>query len=180
MSPEPALSGRLLVAAPVLGDPNFDQTVVMLLEHGPVGAVGVVLNRPTRAPVDEVLDDWSDPCAEPAVVFSGGPVEPLGVVAVAEVDLLTDGVTPVGERLAVIDMDLGREHYGARLNRLRLFAGYSGWGPGQLESELDERAWYVVDAGPDDAFTHRPRDLWSEVLRRQGGKMALLASAPLN
>lgn len=180
MSPDPTLSGRLLVAAPVLGDPNFDQTVVMLLEHGPVGAVGVVLNRPTRAPVGEVLEDWADPCAEPALVFAGGPVEPLGVVAVAEVDLLTDGVTPVSDRLAVIDMDLGRDHYGERLTRLRLFAGYSGWGPGQLDDELEERAWYVLEPGPDDAFTPRPRGLWSEVLRREGGKMARLASAPLN
>lgn len=180
LPPDGSLSGQLLVAAPVMGDPNFNQTVVMMLEHGPLGSVGVVLNRPTPAPVHEVLPDWADPCADPPMVFSGGPVERTGVVAVAEVDLLTDGVTPVSDRLAVIDLELGPEHYGAELTRLRLFAGYSGWGPGQLEDELEERAWYVLDGEPDDVFCREPRELWTDVLRRAGGTLARLASIPLN
>lgn len=180
MSPDPDLAGRLLVATPVLGDPNFNHTVVIMLEHSEEGALGLVLNRPSRTEVAEALPDWQDLVGEPPVMFVGGPVEGSAVVAVGEAAGELDGVAPVRDDLGVVDLHRGRDHYLDGLHRLRLFAGYAGWGPGQAEDEVAEGAWYVLDAQADDVFTGEPRELWRTVLQRAGGKLALLANAPYN
>jgi putative transcriptional regulator len=179
MTPE-QLSGRLLVATPILGDPNFDRTVVLLLEHSHDGSVGLVLNRPSETDVAEPLPEWDDVTTVPAVIFVGGPVAQSAVIGLARCDPGRHpmGWRPVGGGIAIVDLADGPPDGATPVDALRLFAGYAGWGPGQLEAEIDAGAWWVVDASPDDALSPDPEHLWSEVLRRQRGRLAMHAYFP--
>jgi putative transcriptional regulator len=164
-----SLKGRLLVAALVLADPNFHRTVVLVLEHlDDDGAVGVVLNRPTDVLVHAALPDWDRVAAAPSVVFVGGPV--------AEGSALCLGRLPGAEAVEVVDLERDPDDVAAE--QIRLFVGYAGWGPGQLEDEIEEGAWFVVDAHPDDPLSDDPEGLWTRVLRRQRGHLRLLALYP--
>jgi putative transcriptional regulator len=175
-----ALTGRLLVATPALADPNFDRTVVLLLDHDEEGSLGVVVNRPTPVDVTDVLPPWSDLATAPGVVFQGGPVALDSALGLATVP---GGAEPLGWRrvyggVGLVDLDAPPEVLAAELASLRIFAGYAGWGPGQLEAELADGAWYVVDSEPGDAFSPNPEGLWRAVLRRQPGSLALVATYP--
>jgi putative transcriptional regulator len=182
---EVALTGRLLVATPLLVDPNFDRTVVLVLDHDGDGTLGVVVNRPTAVPVREVLPGWSE-LAEPLpMVFQGGPValdSALGLAELRSVPRPGSG-EPLGWRrvhgdLGLVDLDIPPEVLAAEISAFRVYAGYAGWGSGQLERELDQGAWYVVDPAPGDAFTLDPDRTWRSVLRRQRGELALLSTFP--
>jgi putative transcriptional regulator len=187
------LAGRLLVATPVIGDPNFHRTVVLLLDHGETGALGVVINRPTDVDLRESLPGWHDLAVAPSVVFVGGPVEQTGAIGLgrplpgAVPDLPDDAddalwspvVTEVGDVGPLATVDLSRPpDPTAGLDAVRVFVGYSGWGPGQLEGELGQEAWVVADARPGDLWSADPEGLWGRVLRRQGGTTAWLALHP--
>jgi putative transcriptional regulator len=180
------LVGRLLVATPVLGDPNFRRAVVLVVEHEPEeGTLGVVLNRPTEVPVAQVLRPWDELVTGPAVVFRGGPVAPESAVALALVPgddeplgwRPLDG-TPLMSRIGLVDLDAPPELLAPEIASFRIFAGYAGWGTGQLQAEIDEGAWYVLAAEPGDAFAPQPERLWPGVLRRQGGDLAMVATFP--
>lgn len=172
--------GRLLVATPPLEDPNFDRTVVYVLEHHDEGALGVIINRPIDEELHEPLDRWSDLAS--GVVFLGGPVEPDALIALALTKQVlseaTDELAPVSGTIASADLTADPAFVAARVNAVRVFRGYSGWGPGQLESEIEAGAWLVLDAEPTDVFDPAPDELWRVVLRRQGGRLAWLADAP--
>ncbi len=176
------LVGRLLVASPQLGDPNFERTVVLLLDHGPDGALGVVLNRPTGLPVDEILDAWRHEAlaAPPGVVFRGGPVSPDAVIGLARTSAAADEALwrPVVDGVGTVDLAVEPAEQPVTVTGVRMFAGYAGWSPDQLEEELAEGAWIVVDARAADVFTAEADTLWHDVLQRQGGKLALLAAYP--
>ncbi|WP_444663887.1 YqgE/AlgH family protein [Cellulomonas sp. CW35] len=253
------LSGRLLVAAPQLLDPNFHRTVVLLLDHNDEGAFGVVLNRLLPVEVDAVLPGWQDVVSRPDGLFQGGPVGLDGAIGVAVAapappgrdlrddpagsrDELLDGLRgggldgpgslgrpgspddrgepgdtrgwggtgdagdvlgasgagrdglsgqaasgpgsdePVVDRLTgvygLVDLDADPTSVVGRFSGLRIFAGHSGWGLGQLEEEIAEGAWFVVPSEPSDVFTDDPETLWSRVLQRQGGDLAMLAHYP--
>lgn len=173
--------GQLLIAEPLLGDPNFDRTVVLMIEHTDDGALGVVLNRPTDLEVDAVLSEWSELAASPPVLYMGGPVEQNGVLALgrrAADDAKVPGWTPVLGNVGTVDLHLEPHEVADGLEGIRFFAGYSGWGGGQLEAELAEGAWLVVPAVTDDVFAPDPDTMWRAVLRRQGGKVSMLADFP--
>jgi putative transcriptional regulator len=178
----PSASGQLLVATPLLGDPNFERTVVLVLEHDEEGALGVVLNRPSSLRVGDILPAWAGVVDEPALVFHGGPVggdSALGLVRPASATTPL-GVRVVADRWGLVDLDAPVEVAAPGLVGMRVFAGYSGWGQGQLDGEIDAGAWFVVQALPGDAFTSDPDVLWAQVLRRQGPPLALVASFPLD
>lgn len=182
MDPVP---GALLIASPSLADPNFARTIVLLLDAGSDGALGVVLNRPTSLEVGEVLAGWEGVVAGPGVLFQGGPVETDSALAVASVaaEGAGEGDSPVGWRrvfdsTGVVDLDTPVEIVGSALSSLRIFAGYAGWSAGQLEAEIEEGAWFVVAAEPGDPFRDEVSGLWAEVLRRQGGTLAMLSTMP--
>ena len=161
------LSGRLLVALPLLVEDTFRRTVVLVLRHdAEEGAVGLVLNRPTATPLADALPRWDDRAAEPAVLFVGGPVEQGLAIAIGAA---TTGVE-------TIDLDEDPALLGDRA--VRVFAGYAGWSPGQLEAEIDHGAWAVVPAEPGDAFRPDADDLWATVLARQPEPLRRLAFLP--
>jgi putative transcriptional regulator len=174
-----ATTGRLLVAEPMLGDPNFDRTVVFVVEHTTEGALGLVLNRPTGLLVAEALPDWRHLVADPPVIHVGGPVEERSGWCLARVtDLEHEGFVPVLGDLGLLDLSLDPDLLGGLVTELRLFAGYSGWGPGQLDVELASESWIVVDAEVGDPFLPDGEALWSRILARQGGTLARLATFP--
>ncbi len=175
-----SLTGRLLVATPALSDPNFDRAVVLLLDHDEEGSLGVVLNRPTPVDVADILDGWGDLAGTPGVVFQGGPVSLDSALGVAVIPG-EDG--PLGWRrvhgaIGLVDLEAPPELLASALGSLRIFAGYAGWGPGQLEDELVEGAWYVVESEPGDVSSPDPERLWRAVLRRQRSELAMVATYP--
>jgi putative transcriptional regulator len=181
-----SLAGRLLVATPVLSDPNFRRTVVLIVEHeAEQGTLGVVLNRPTQVQVGQVLEPWTDLATSPSVVFNGGPVAPNSALALALVPGTDEPVgwhpldgAPAVARLGLVDLDAPPGLLAPAVASLRVYAGYAGWSADQLEAEIGEGAWYVLPAEPGDAFCAEPERLWPAVLRRQGGELAYVATYP--
>jgi putative transcriptional regulator len=179
------VAGKLLVASPLLREPTFARTVVVMLEHNSDGALGVVINRPVEAPLSDVLPPVADIATSPAVLFSGGPVSPEAAIALGMTQLgapprstTSDAWRPVTPTLVSVDLDYDPAVLGSELRALRVFAGYAGWSAGQLEGEISQGAWYVVDSLPGDAFDEVPERLWGMVLRRQQWPLSAVATFP--
>jgi putative transcriptional regulator len=172
--------GRLLVATPVIGDPNFERTVILMIEHTDEGALGIVLNRATDVELPGRLPGWDALAAHPNVVFVGGPVQPDAVICLGAVSDTgpQQWWHPVVGDVGVLDLDHEPDAVADAVDRLRVFAGYAGWGPDQLEDELDAGAWFLVDAEPSDVLDPDPEQLWRSVLRRQPGRVRLFADFP--
>jgi putative transcriptional regulator len=166
-----SLAGSLLVATPILLDPHFFRTVVLLMQHDEDGCVGVVLNRSTDERVADHLPDWADHVAKPATVNYGGPVEPAVAIGLS---LTSDGMPTGVPGLNLIDLgESPRDHTGP----VRVYSGYSGWGHDQLEGEIAMGSWYVVQASPDDPFDVDDGQ-WRRVLRRQPGLLSVVSTFP--
>ena len=176
------VTGALLVAAPLIDEPTFARTVVLLLDHDEDGTLGVVLNRSTDIDVGAILPGWRVHVTGEPLLFDGGPVardSALGLASVPGPEAFEpDGFRRVTGALGLIDLDMEPASLVDELAGLRIFAGYAGWSPGQLEDEIDEGAWYVVPAESSDVFTAEPAALWRTVLRRQPGELAFLATFP--
>lgn len=175
-----SLQGKLLVAAPTLEDPNFARTVVAIANHDEDGALGIVLNRPSATAVAEAVPELADLTPDGDLVHVGGPVQPQAIVVVAELDdPLSAAYLVCGNVGLVADgTDEAALRDGAR--RCRVFAGYAGWGPGQLEAEVEREDWILETARPDDVLCAEPETLWSRVLDRKGGSFRLVARMPLD
>jgi putative transcriptional regulator len=176
-----SLRGKLLLAAPVLKDPNFDRAVVLIADHTDEGAMGLVLNRPSEAAVADAVPDltWVADSDDP--VYVGGPVAPNGVIVLAEWDDPAQAVVLIDDDVGFVPGDA--EDTGAlsaAVRRARVYAGHAGWGPGQLEDELGEEAWIVEAPLREELFSDTPENLWSAVLRRKGREFALLSTMPPN
>ena len=171
-----SLQGQLLVASPSLLDPNFRRTVVLVTEHGDQGAAGLVLNRPSDAAVQDVVPQLEWLAAPEERVFIGGPVEQNAVLVLAEFEDPQDSPVTVFGDLGFVALD--EEDDAAPVRRRRIFAGYAGWGEGQLEEELDRDDWILEPALPDDVFADDADGLWGGVLRRKGGVFQLVARMP--
>ena len=173
--------GMLLLATPALVDPHFAETVVLLLDVNEEGALGVVLNRPSPVPVAEVLPEWGSVATEPEVLFHGGPVGPdgaLGIALAGGPGVRDVGFREVAGRLGLVDLDTPTGLLAGGIAALRVFAGYAGWGAGQLEAEVADGSWYVVPGEPGDAFHADTAQLWREVLRRQPDALAWHSTRP--
>lgn len=166
-------AGHLLVAAPTLIDPNFWRTVVLIIHHDDDGALGLILNRPSLERVADHLEEWAPLVPDPGVVHFGGPVQPEVAIAVLAGEH--------GEPTGLAGVTLGDVSDAGIPDNVvaRVFAGYSGWGSGQLEDEIGEGSWLIVEALPADPFDE-PDEMWERVLRRQGGRLGLLASFPID
>ena len=175
-----SLRGHLLVAGPALLDPNFARSVVLIGDHDEEGALGVVLNRPLPVTVHDAAAPLAGLVSVDEPLFQGGPVQPQAAVVLAEFERLEDAGMIAFDSIGFL-MGEVEEEVTDRLRRARVFAGYAGWGPGQLEAELaEEGGWIVEPALPADPFTEEPNQLWSGVLRRKGGQYAMLATMPVD
>ena len=174
-----SLTGQLLIASPVLEDPNFRRTVVLVTEHGEEGAMGIVLNRPATATVGDVVPELEDITDPEDHVHVGGPVSPGSVIVLAEFEDPTQAAAVIGEDVGFVPADTDHDEIAGATRRARVFAGYAGWGPGQLEAELEEDSWITEPLQPDDVFADDDdEDLWRVVLRRKGREYALLSTMP--
>lgn len=176
----PSFRGRLLVAEPTLGDPNFHRTVVYLIDHGDDGALGVVLNRPSELSVGEVVPAWAPYVSDPKTVFIGGPVSPEAAICLGR---CPDGdESPLWRSLhddvGVVDLNGDPLLAPTGMTGLRVFAGYSGWSAGQLEAEMAMDGWFVLDALAEDLFAETAEQLWNGVLARQQGPVRRFAHFP--
>ena len=175
---EESLSGQLLLASPTLMDPNFRRTVVLIGVHSEEGAMGVVLNRPSEVTVGEAVPALEQVLEEQEPVYVGGPVQPSAIVFLAEfLDPTPAGLLVLG-RIGFPAPNAGIDELTVATARRRVFAGYAGWGEGQLDAEVDQGDWIAHSAIPDDVFTEVPEELWSKVLMRKGGSYALIARMP--
>jgi putative transcriptional regulator len=173
-----SLRGHLLVAGAAMADPNFARAVVLIGDHDEEGALGVILNRPLPVAVRDAAPPLAPLLDGDASLFQGGPVQPQAAVVLAEFDRLEDAGLIAFDSIGFL-MGEVEEEVASRLRRARVFAGYAGWGPGQLEAEVEEEGgWIVEPALPADPFTDDPENLWSSVLRRKGGQYAILATMP--
>jgi putative transcriptional regulator len=158
-----SLEGQFLIASPKLLDPNFVRTVVLLVEHNDMGALGLVINRPTGKTVQELWKQVGEsPCESQLPVHLGGPVSgPL--MALHTTEDLAEMEIVSGVYLAAKKQNLDAL---VRCDqRFKLFVGNSGWGPGQLESEIEQGAWRTVAAKLEDVFDPAD-DLWMRLMRR--------------
>lgn len=194
--PAPPAKGLLVVASPTLEDPNFRRAVIFLLAADDDGALGVVLNRPSATAVNEVVPQWGFHASEPPVLFVGGPVQPSSAICVGrtqnsgreqtsgaahpfeDTEAQSYGFAPLIDDLGTVDLNRDPEDLAVSFSGLRVFTGYSGWGPGQLEEEIEAGAWFVVPGRQADVLCPDPDILWEQVLRRQGGWLAVLARHP--
>lgn len=173
-----SLVGQLLLASPALRDPNFERSVVLIGVHSEQGAMGVVLNRPSEVTVGEAAPQLEQAVEESERVFVGGPVQPSSIVFLAEfLDPDPAGVLVLG-RIGFPAPDAELDDLARATGRVRVFAGFAGWGEGQLEAEIADGDWIAQDALPEDVFTELPEQLWSDVLTRKGGSYALIARMP--
>jgi putative transcriptional regulator len=173
-------AGQLLVATPGLMDPNFVRSVILILDHDDDGALGVVINRPTELPLSSVLPGWGEAVVAPPMLFTGGPVaieSALGIGLAAGQGPEQSFKRLTGD-VGLVDLDAEPYDVLGGLVGVRVFSGYAGWEPGQLEMEVGEGSWYIVEALATDVLDPRPDELWRTVLRRQPNEMAYLATLP--
>jgi putative transcriptional regulator len=175
-----SLRGKLLVASPVLLDPNFARTVLLVAEHTEDGAMAVVLNRPSEANVTDAAPELAGLVDAEEPIHVGGPVQPLAVTILAEFDVPDEASMLVFGRIGFLKVDEDMGPLEDVTARARVFAGYAGWGAGQLEEEMEREDWIVADPDPDDVLGPEPQELWSDVLERMGGRYTLIARMPLD
>jgi putative transcriptional regulator len=174
------LEGQLLIASPAMSDPNFARTVVAIANHDEDGALGIVLNRPSETEVVDAVPELDGVVDSDEVVYVGGPVQPASIVVLAEFENPAEAAYLVVGAVGLVSDRTGLEHLGSATARRRVYAGYTGWGPGQLEAELEREDWIVEPALAADVFAEDPLELWGLVLQRKGGQFRLLARMPLD
>ncbi|MEM6507387.1 MAG: YqgE/AlgH family protein [Planctomycetota bacterium] len=173
-----SLAGKLILASPAMDDPNFEHTVILMVEHSEEGALGLVLNRPSYTSVEEVWQQISDePCPHEHLLLRGGPCPgPLMLLhdqpVHAQVEVC-DGVCFTTEEPLV------HELLSQQTDALSFFLGYAGWSAGQLETELGQGAWLVTQATRDIVFDPDADDgLWMRVITSIDRSLAMLAMNP--
>jgi putative transcriptional regulator len=173
-----SVRGQLLIAGPTLADPNFWRTVVLIVDHNPEGALGLVLNRPSETKIADAVPELRELIDPDADVLVGGPVQKSAVIVLAEfVDPSEAALIAFGD-IGVLGNVLNRDLPDSGIREARAFAGHAGWGPGQLDDELERGDWILEPARRSDAFSERPDRLWPAVLTRKGGSYALVARMP--
>jgi putative transcriptional regulator len=178
--PVDSLKGRLLLASPALEDPNFARTVVLVAEHTEEGAMGLVLNRPAEVTVGESAPELEELVDAEEPIYVGGPVQPTAVIVLAAFTDPGAAGLLISDDVGFLSAQLDLAESAAVTQRTRAFAGHAGWGPGQLDEEMEREDWIVESPRPDELFCSEPASLWSRVLTRKGGTFALVARMPLD
>jgi putative transcriptional regulator len=178
MSSMTPLKGKLLIASPALVDPNFVRAVVLVAEHSPDGTLGLILNRPSDSSVADSVGELRGVVEVGDPVYVGGPVQTDAVMVLAEFEDATLAAALVLEDIGFLPAEADMDEITAVTRRARVFAGHSGWAAGQLDAELEEGAWILTEAFPDDVFVRDADELWAAALERKGGAYAQLARVP--
>jgi len=173
-----SLKGQLLLASPALFDPNFRRTVVLVTEHTEEGAAGLVLNRPSETAVADAVPDLLPLVSEEERVYVGGPVQESAVLVLAEFEDPEEAALLVVDDIGFLPGDGDFDLLAGATRRVRVFAGYAGWGPGQLEAELEESSWIVGSSPAPELFPELEDDLWARILRDKGGVYRVVALMP--
>ncbi|MDD4575718.1 MAG: YqgE/AlgH family protein [Bacteroidales bacterium] len=175
------MAGRLLIAEPFMFDMYFRRTVVLLIDSSKEGSFGVVLNKPTFIKIKDVVDSFPD---VDYPLYSGGPVDINNVYFLHRLSkIISDGspvkddVTWGGNKQEIIQI-LESNFFDD--SQLRVFMGYSSWEPGQLETELKQKAWVVADFNPEIVFNTEPTKLWNTIVESMGTEYALWKNLPIN
>ena len=171
------------MAMPALSDPTFAGTVVYVLDHSDSGTLGVVLGRPSQVEIRDVLPGWCELAVEPGVFHVGGPCETDTALCLAVSPLAAAGAETGLRRVSgdvyLVDLDGDPDECADQISGLRVFAGYAGWSPGQLASEIAEGAWACVPGRASDVLSVAAGpELWRRVMGRQTGRFAVLSTAP--
>lgn len=175
-----SLRGQLLVASPTLEDPNFARTVVLVCAHDDEGALGLVLNRPAGLRAADAAGELAATLRMDAELMRGGPVSADALVVLGDFMLPDEDFVAVRGTVGLMTTGTPADRVGESAARARGFVGYAGWGPGQLESEIEREDWIVLDFDADIVFSDEPEVAWAATLERQGGPLALLARMPLD
>ena len=175
------VAGSLLIAAPDMPDPNFQRAIIYVIEHDHSGSLGVVITRRSETEVETILPAWAGLCAPPAVFHIGGPVKPDTGIALVVLASGVDGgknsgLQRIEGRVHVVDLDSDPDELRGNVDGMRVFVGYTGWAPGQLQGELDRGDWYVAPSLPSDLLAPARVDVWGAVLRRQEMPLPLYAT----
>ena len=165
-----SLAGKLLVASPEIGD-FFRRSVVLVIEHNEEGAIGLTLNQPSGTPLADTIPEVAEWLGGDHVIHLGGPVSPNALTCIGEFEDADLSQRLIVDSVGMVDLERPVE-----LERFRVFAGYAGWSPGQLDAEIEQDGWIISEPLADDPFSEA--DLWSEVLTRMGGEYELLARLP--
>lgn len=185
-------AGMLLLAAPGTASPGFARSVIFIIEHDDTGTLGVDLTKRSQTPVHNVLEPWAPLMADPPVLYMGGPVnqtQPICIGVVrngATLPEKTDGITGapfmerIAHRFALVNLGVEPEEIAPSIDGARIFAGYAGWDPGQLDEELDRGDWYVAPALPSDVLAPAAADVWGDCMRRQPWPLPLYGTYPVD
>lgn len=169
-------AGSFLVASRSLLDPNFDRTVVFLLDYNENGALGVIINRPTPVKLGEMVTDLEGVETRPETVGVGGPVAHWQLVMLIRSATDLEGAERVFEDVYFTASRLVLEEVLESESEFRIYAGYAGWGAGQLENEIDRGSWHVLPGDPEMIFDPAPQELWRELVTRGEAQWASLRS----
>ena len=173
-----SLAGKLLLATPKLIEPTFRRAVILVCAHTEESALGLVLNRPVHSEsVGDHLPALGSLAVTPDVVFEGGPVEPMTALSLGQAISPEPGFAVIGSTGLV---ELGGANVALGYERVRVFAGYSGWGEGQLDGEVADNAWFIVEGTEQDVYSTEPETLWRRVLQRQRSELSMYAYSPLD
>ncbi|WP_130865626.1 YqgE/AlgH family protein [Acidipropionibacterium timonense] len=178
---KPPAAGDLLISGSAITAGVFARTVIYLLDCDEDGSLGVVVNQPARLDMNEVLPAWVHLTTPPQTIFQGGPVSPNGAICLARLQHVREeppGWRRVKGAIGLLHLDTPVELVEGAYCDLRIFAGYAGWSPGQLEGEIIRGDWVCAQAREEDVFGSDPLSLWRRVLRRQNGPAALLSTMP--
>jgi putative transcriptional regulator len=173
-----SVRGQLLIAGPGLLDPNFWRTVVLVVEHSDEGALGLVLNRPSETNVGDAVTELDELLDPDDLLLIGGPVQPSAVIVLAQFEDPGDAALMAFDDIGVLGAGASLDELSIGVRQARAFVGHAGWGPGQLDAELEREDWILEPATEEDAFSSEPRELWQTVLTRKGGSYALVARMP--
>jgi len=173
--------GDLLISEPFLPDPNFERTVVLLCEHNEDGSFGFVLNKPSLLKLNDVMEDVT----LEQILYVGGPVQQDTLHFVHRAGSLLEGSMEVNNGIFwggnYEQLQIMLQNGQLDLNDFKFLVGYSGWGSGQLEKELEEKSWIVSNAAiPKQVFDMEPDRLWKAILSEMGGKFRMMANYPID
>lgn len=153
---------------------------MLVVEHSEAGALGLVLNRPSESTVGDAVPQLTELAEPEDDVLVGGPVGQSSVIVLADFEDPDEAALIAFDTVGVLASGSPVDLLAAGVRRARVFAGHSGWGPGQLDAELERGDWILEPARYSDAFTEQPTELWTNVLERKGGSYALVARMPLD